>query len=197
MKKIYSLILIVIFVFAIFSVACQPKTQPKKPGDFFPLTKDSFWEYEGKGNEFASFERKIIFSEDKRAQFREDNGGTVMALVFEITDNAVIRTFSKAEAYGNESYLNHQPNDNTIIIQGPIEVGTKWELEDGKREITDLKATVKTPAGKFDHCLVITSTYGDSTVTDYYKESIGLIKREFKSNQIEVSSSLQKYKIGK
>lgn len=197
MRKIYPQFLICVFVFGLFTFGCQPKTVPKIPADFFPLTKDSFWVYEGKGNEYASFERKIVFIDDKKAQFREDNGGTVMAMVFEATDNAIIRTFSRGEAYGNENYLKHQANDSTIMIQGPIEVGTKWELEDGNREITDLKASVKTPAGKFDNCLVVTSTYGESTVTDYYKEGIGLIKREFKTGGMEISSSLKKYKIEK
>lgn len=31
----------------------QPSPASKKPGDFFPLSKGSTWQYQGEGNEFA------------------------------------------------------------------------------------------------------------------------------------------------
>lgn len=177
------------------SIGCRSNSEPHRPRDYFPMTRGSYWEYEGEGNEFASFTREVIFSDKDRAQFREDNGGTVVASIIEVTDTAVIRIFSRAEAYGNENYLEKQSNENSILLQSPIKIGTRWEIPEGTREITDTQAVVKTPAGEFNNCIAVTSKVGKSTVVEYYKAGIGLVKKEFNSEGFTVTSTLRKYEI--
>jgi len=167
----------------------------KKPADYFPLTKGSTWQYLGEGNEFASFTREVIFASENRAQIKEDNGGTVSAAVFETTDETVTRIFFQGEAYVNEDFLNAEPNDNLVILKTPLQVGTKWETADSTREIIDLNASLDTPAGKFDQLLKIKITFPDSVIFEYYKDGVGMVKREFESEDIKVTSTLEKFEI--
>lgn len=184
-----SVIVIVIISF----IGCSKPA--KKPADYFPLTKGSSWEYEGAGNEFASFKREVIFTDQKRAQIRENNGGTVSTAIFETTGNAVSRIFFQAETYDKVNLLDRQPNDNTIILQAPLKEGNKWGESDRQREIVDTNAVVETPAGKFEKCIKVKISGKNSTVFEYFKEGIGMVKREFHSGNEQVISTLSKYTI--
>lgn len=175
----------------------SPITNNKKPGDFFPLTKGSTWQYQGEGNEYASFSREVLFTLDNRAQIKEDNGGTVSASVFESTDNEIIITFFQGESYDETNFLEQEPNENLIILKSPLEVGTKWENRTGTREIVDVNTTVDTPAGKFENCIVVEISSQNSTLFEYFKDGVGMVKREFVSGDSRVTSILEKVNINK
>jgi hypothetical protein len=164
-----------------------------KLADFFPAVAGSTWEYQGEGNEYASFSRKIVFASGNLAQIREDNGGTVTASVFKISSGAVTRIFFVAEAYGQTNYLKSPSNENIVILKTPLKVGTKWAEPNGIREIVDLKATVTTPAGSFTQCLKVKISEKDSIVYEYFKSGVGMVKREFISGDSKISSSLKRH----
>ncbi|GBF33398.1 hypothetical protein DCCM_2499 [Desulfocucumis palustris] len=178
----------------------KPKQQEtvKKPGDYFPLTRGSTWNYLGKGNEYASFSREVTYEKGNLSQTRTENGGTVGTAVFETTDLAVTRVFFRGEEYDGKDYLDATPNDNTIILKEPLEAGTSWVDRSGaQREIVDVKASVSTPAGNFKNCLRVKISNEHSTIYEYYKEGVGMIKNEFISGDNRVTSTLEKYSIGK
>lgn len=167
-----------------------------KVGDYFPLTAGSSWQYLGEGNEYASFNRLVIFAKENRAQVKSDNGGTVAAMVFEITDTAITRIYMKGEEYGNPNFLDAAPNENLIILKTPLETGTIWENSTGgTREITDVNAVVNTPAGRFEKCVKVKITNPDSAIYEYYKEGVGLVRSEFQSGGAIITSTLEKYNI--
>lgn len=178
----------------------KPKQQEtvKNPGDYFPLTRGSTWKYLGEGNEYASFNREVTHEKGNLSQTKTDNGGTVSAAVFETTDCAVTRVFFKGEEYDGKDFLETTPNDNTIILKAPLEVGTSWVDQSGVlREIVDVKATVYTPAGNFESCVKVKISNEHSTIYEYYKEGVGMIKSEFISGDTKVTSTLEKYNISK
>lgn len=88
-----------------------------------------------------------------------------------------------------------------MILKTPLQVGTKWESTDGTREIVDLNATVDTPVGKFEKVLKIKITFPDSITYEYFKDGVGLVKRDFRSKDEDeaskVTSTLEKYEIKK
>jgi len=161
--------------------------------DFFPMVAGATWDYQGEGNEYASFSRKIVFASGNLAQIREDNGGTVTASVFKISSESVARIFFIAEAYGQTNYLKSPSNENIIILKTPLKVGTKWTEPNGTREIVDLNATATTPAGNFAQCLKVKISEKDSIVYEYFKSGVGMVKREFISGGTKISSSLKKH----
>lgn len=220
MRKVLTLmaIALVLLLSIMLSSACAPKTEPTPPQnneeeqgnengteepqdngknvrEYFPLTEGSTWKYQGEGNEYASFSREVLFTEGNKAQIREDNGGTVSAAVFVVSDKEIVRTFFQGEAYGEVNFLDEDPTENTAILKTPLEVGTKWEEPNGIREIESVDETVETPAGKFTDCIKIKISSMGATVYEYYKDGVGMVKREFISGETKVTSSLEEYDI--
>lgn len=118
------------------------------------------------------------------------------AAVFEVTDSAVTRIFIKGEEYDETNFLDAPPNENTIILKASLEVGTRWVDQKGaSREIVDIDATITTPAGKFVKCIKVKITDHNSTILEYYKEGVGMVKSEFVSGDTRVTSSLEKFNI--
>jgi hypothetical protein len=163
--------------------------------DYFPLTGGSTWKYLGEGNEYASFVREVLYVDGDRAQVSEDNGGTVSASVFEFKEGEIVRTFFRGEEYDGDNLLDEDANDDLVLIKAPLEAGIKWETSNGTREIVATDAVVDTPAGKFEGCKKVEITMEHSVMYEYYKEGIGLVKREFLSEGMTVTSVLEEYNI--
>lgn len=161
----------------------------------FPLTKGSSWQYLGDGNEYASFTREVLYTKDNRAQITEDNGGTVSNAVFEISDSEITRVYFEGEAYDKYNVLEKQSEQTVVILKEPLKTGTKWETDKSAREIVDVNATVDTPAGKFENCIKVKISNEDSVMYEYFKEGVGMVKREFISGDTRVTSTLEKYSI--
>jgi hypothetical protein len=163
--------------------------------NYFPLTGGSTWKYLGEGNEYASFSREVLFVDGDRSQVSEDNGGTVSASVFGFEEGQIVRTFFRGEEYDGNNLLDEEANDDLVLLKAPLEAGTKWETSNGVREIIGTGTEVDTPAGKFEDCIKIEITTEHSVMYEYYKEGIGLVKREFLTEGMNVTSTLKEYNI--
>lgn len=171
---------------------------PEVLAKLFPLTQGSSWEYQGEGNEFASFVQEVVFAEGKRGQIRKDNGGTVSAAVFEVSDDAVTRVFFQGEAYEDENFLDKESPEKVIVIKAPLEAGTTWEEPNGIRKILSVDETVSTPAGEFTDCVQIEIDNANSTIYEYYKTGVGLVKSEFFTKETpdeKITSTLKSYNV--
>ncbi|PKM77199.1 MAG: hypothetical protein CVU90_08585 [Firmicutes bacterium HGW-Firmicutes-15] len=178
----------------------QPAPNPvvvNLPADYYPLTVGSSWEYEGAGNEFASFTRKVLFSKGNMTQTTEDNGGTVATRIIETTDNAVKIVFFAGEDYQPKNLLdtNFTTNDNDIILQAPLKVSTSWAGKDANKSIIAIDALVDTPAGKFDNCIKVKFAGQNDTIYQYFKKGVGMVKQEFISGNTTVTSTLKRYEV--
>lgn len=163
---------------------------------YFPATVGDIWEYEGQGNEYASFYREVVYGEGDLAQFSEDNGGTVTATVYSITEDVITQVFFKGEEYEDTNFLAEEPNADMVILKAPLSEGTQWNTENGSRKIVDLDATVDTPAGQFLSCIQVEVEEGDSTLYEYFAPEVGMVKREFIMGEEKVTSSLSDFSIG-
>jgi hypothetical protein len=175
-------------------------TQQEQPSNnlsaYFPLAQGNTWQYLGEGNEYAGFKRTVLYTKENLAQVQENNGGTIIMSVFQTTDESITRIYFQGEVYDNTNFLDQQPNDNTIILKAPLQVGTTWKNKNETREIVDTNATVNTPAGEFKNCLKVKLTYPESTIYEYYQAGVGLVKREFLSEGFEVTSTLESWQPG-
>ena len=213
-KNKKKLAIFIIFLIAIVvTISCIPSPKipqtetppaPEMPKEedislYYPLGEGYEWEYEGVGNEYASYTKKVTHSNNNRFQAMIDNGGTRSANIYEITDDSVVNTYMEGEVYDDKNVLDKENNLNVILIKLPIEVGNKWESEENSYEIVDINALVTVPAGTFDNCISVKEVYKDQTAEMfyYYKKDIGLVKSEFKTNDgFVISSSLKSYKLG-
>ncbi|WP_243240431.1 LysM peptidoglycan-binding domain-containing protein [Clostridium cibarium] len=161
--------------------------------DYFPITSNSEYIYEGLGNEFASFTNFTDYTTNNKEQLRTNNGGTEIVRVYEYTTEGVKLVFSQGETYYRENFLNKTPNKNEYIILNPISVGNTWTLPDGGiRTITHINISIQTPYINIPSAIEITTINGQNKTIDYYVEGIGLIKTNFYSNNtFLVSSSLK------
>ncbi len=177
--------------------ATSPKKEAVEPGQFLPLSQGNYWYYQGRGMEYAAFNRKVLYTKDNLAQLSEDNGGTVTTTIYETTPGALKRVYFEGESYNPPNMLEEgfTPNENVIILKSPISKGTKWDNKDHSREIVDVNASVDAPAGTFQPCLKIKITSDNSTVYEYYKKGLGLVKREFITDETSITSSLEKYQV--
>ncbi len=160
--------------------------------DYYPIKENTRYLYEGSGNEYASYDTYNDYTSDSKFQQRVDNGGTVMANVFEIKDGKLTRKYSRGEAYYRENLLNKTDKDEEIILQEPLEKGTTWTLKDAStRTITNIDVEISTPSGDYKALEVTTEGKNGQTV-DYYAKNVGLVKTMFVYEDMEVTSTLSK-----
>ena len=163
----------------------------KTVADYFPIRENVKYVYEGRGNEYADYHVYVDYASGNRIQQRVDNGGSVLARVYEIEDGKLTLKLSEGEVYYRENMLDRTGDSEEVILMEPLEKGISWTLKDGReRTITGTTTEVKTPMGVFTAIEVITEG-DDSTIVDYYAKGIGLIKTIFQSGGMEVSSTLK------
>jgi hypothetical protein len=165
---------------------------PLRIEDYYPVKKDTRYVYEGSGNEYASYDSYIDYTSDSKFQQRVDNGGTVMAKVFEIKDGKLIRRYSRGEVYYRENLLNKTDEKEEILLQEPLEKGTTWTLSDSSTStITNTDVAISTPSGDYKALEVTTEDESGQTI-DYYAKNVGLVKTVFVNEGTEITSTLSK-----
>lgn len=164
----------------------------------YPLKENQRVEFLGDGNEFATFYTVIDYLEGNKVQRRTDNGGTQLVEVVQVADGEVVRLYQQGEVYYRENLL-QKVGEEEILLKEPIEVGTQWELSDGRvRSITAVEVDVTTPVATYKSVEVTTNpseTNGDAgqgVTRDYYAKDVGLIKRVFAFEGDEITSTLEK-----
>lgn len=145
--------------------------------------------YEGLGNEFADYEVFLEFTSNDSIQRRIMNPGTTSVEVLTINSDSIVRTFHQAERYYVYNNLD-DVNDNEIMLKDPIEVGTKWDVNDGTREITEIGVEIFTDVKTYD-AVEVKVVKNDMITLEYYAKDIGLIKSVFNPGPEEITSTLK------
>lgn len=174
----------------------KPKTLTIE--DLYPLNVGDYWKYAGKGNEFAPFEQKVIYREENRVQLQVVNPGTTLGMVYEFQEDQLVVVYRQEELSDEENILSKENSMESVLLKEPIEVGATWQTADNRTfEITDISATVETPAGTFKDCVEVVSTFSDQEAvnTMYYKPTLGLVKQEYKEGEFEVTQELEEFNV--
>ncbi|MFB9989587.1 GerMN domain-containing protein [Bacillus benzoevorans] len=168
------------------------ETDPLSIEDYVPIKEDTRYVYEGSGNEYASYDTYIDYTSDGKFQQRVNNGGTVMAKVFEIKDGKLISKYSRGEAYYRENLLNKTDEKEDVLLKEPLEKGTTWTLSDSNTStITNLDVDISTPSGDYK-ALEVTTKGEEGQTIDYYAQNVGLVKTVFVTEGTEITSTLSK-----
>lgn len=150
---------------------------------YFYIDKNPTWEYQGTGNEYASFTRKVLYQENNLVQITDDNGGTVMAMIFKLSPEEIVKIYAEAEFYDNKNILSSKPNRQEIILKSPLKVGAEWQDENYKSEVISIDETLEVPAGKYNQVVKIKRTSlkekGTGENYEYYAKGVGLVMREY------------------
>lgn len=201
-------LLICLFISLILLVGCDKKdTNPPSNGDQLPIGsitdmtsyfytgQNTTWEYQGTGNEYASFTRKVLHRENNLVQITDNNGGTIMAMVFRLSPEEIVKIYAEAEFYDDRNILTAQPNRQEIILKSPLQVGAQWQDEIFKSEVISIDEKIEVPAGKYNDVVKIKRTSlkdKDSGENyEYYAKGVGLVMREYISGDFKVTSQLK------
>lgn len=206
MKRIFYIISLLILVVMLNGCSDQNDIKPpiKEPNppqetkqlltiqDYFAYKENTFYAYEGEGNEYASYNVIVDYISGNRIQIRTNNGGTEMVSVLENREGELTQLLARGECYYREDLTQSPSNMTDIILKEPLVTGTSWILTDGrKRSISNLEVEVTTPLGSYK-TLEVTTEGEDSKIKDYYAPNIGLVKSVFTSDGYVVTSSLSK-----
>lgn len=162
--------------------------------DYFPIHKNVHYIYEGVGNEFAAYDLWVDYTSTDKLQQRISNGGTVVSRVYQVSEEALTKTFSREEAYYHENFLDTTSGDPEVMLMMPLKTGTRWTLSDGRiRSIVSTDAKITVPLGNYTALQVITEDPQNpsNTTYDYYVKNVGLVKTVFLMGNSEISSSLK------
>jgi len=160
--------------------------------DYFPFKENTEYEYEGEGNEYATYTVFTDYITDNRIQTRTKNGGTEMVKVIENNNGQLKVLFSRGETYYRENFTKTTSNEGDILLNEPLTVGNTWTTgDDVKKSITNTDIEITIPLGTFK-ALEVTSEGKDYKTIDYYVKDMGLIKTINTGEGYEVSSTLSK-----
>ncbi|WP_318502435.1 GerMN domain-containing protein [Bacillus sp. T3] len=160
--------------------------------EYYPITKNTRYSYEGIGNEYSTFTVYPDYISETKVQQRVENGGTVMANVLEIKDGKLTKVYSRGEAYYRENLLKLTGENQEIMLMEPLKKGTTWTLKDGSiRTITNMTVDLTTPSGNYK-AIEVTTDKGNDKTLDYYAKDVGLVKSVFVTGETEISSTLSK-----
>lgn len=196
-----SLLLIFLLIFTLSFSGCARQSQPPKENppveelkisDYFPTAANLYWIYEGVGNEYAGGRVDTEFIDKNRVQLSQDNGGTVMARVFEVNEDGVKLIFSKEESYYRINYLNETPKQEKFYLKAPLKVGTSWQDGETTWTIESLEEKIKVPAGEYV-CIKVVGKSKDSTLERYFAKGVGLVKQKFIAGEAVVEDNLSKF----
>lgn len=193
MRKLLVLSLIVLLTFT----ACNNNNTPIEPNtpdklnieDYFPLTENTKYSYEGEGNEFATYTVYIDYKTDNRIQTRTNNGGSEIVRVLELKDGQLTELFLRGETYFRQNFAIDEYEDGKVLLKEPLEEGNSWQSGDSKTTITSISKEVVTPQGN-TQAIEVTTESPQGTTIEYYAKDKGIVKVINKGEGYEVTSTL-------
>lgn len=186
-KKIilFLIVVLVILTGTAFSNNTQNYKDEVDLAAYFPAQAGRNYQFRGEGNEFASFERELMYVKGPFLQLR-DMSGTSMAKIYKIEADQISLISSQAEFYEDKNLLldlNKETKIDEIILKKPLKKGMQWETNGRLKEITATDMIVEVPAGIFHDVITVKISYlnqeSNNFGFDYYAKNIGLIKSEY------------------
>lgn len=159
--------------------------------EYFPFVENTYYEYEGDGN--ATQQYFTSYLKDNRIQRRITGVGLPYDYVLEIKDGKLSVVCAKENNALFQNFLEEPQERPYVILQEPLKQGQKWEIDEtGSSEITNMKAEVEVPFGKFEAMEVTCVFTNGYTTKEYYAKDVGLVKSIFIKDGVEQSQSVLK-----
>lgn len=169
----------------------MPEPAAATAADYFPYAPGMKLEYEGLGNEFASWVITVLAREDGKLEWRKDTGGTTMAEVYRLEPDQVTLVYREGEAYDQEPRLDRPANVDQVVLQGPIQPGTAWVADDATHTIVSVTEQVEAVGQKLSDVVVVEATRPTSVMRTYYHKQYGMVLTVFESEGAVVETRLR------
>lgn len=158
--------------------------------DFYPLTENTKYIYEGVGNEFTSYTVFIDYKTDSRVQTRTNNGGSEYVKILELKDGQLKEVFFRGETYFRENFTDDEYEGGKILLKEPLKEGNSWlSGENSEATITNISKKVVTTQGNLE-AIEVTIKNNNETVIEYYAKNKGLVKTVTTGEGYETVSTL-------
>lgn len=156
---------------------------------YFPLNLGWEYVYDGGGNEFAPFTRKIMYTDGLLTQILDSTGGANVALAYRVSESQIVQVKNLGEVDDTTNMLDQVDIElapELVLLSNPVRVGEQWHTGNTIREIIAVDQVIETKAGVFYDVLVVQIGYEhdvDMVGYEYFAKNIGLIRREY-NNQV-------------
>lgn len=181
-----NVLLILFLVSIILMVGCskssgnieESKNSEENPSilNYYPFREDTYYDYEGIGNEFAEQQVFYEYIEGNKAQIKILNPGTKIVKVLEHKEDTLTEIYYETEFYHIENMINSNSERRDILLKEPLEVGNSWNDQEGhKRSITGVDVEIETPYELFKAIEVTTEIEAGTTSKRYYAKDVGLV----------------------
>lgn len=162
---------------------------------YFPVFKDTVWYY--KGDIYLQDTRLWVdFIRDKAFQMHFKDGQTEWIKIYIEEEDAIYEVATIEDVIHKQDYTNVRQYKN-VVLKLPIEKGATWVQSDGvAKTIANTNVKIKTPLGHFNAIEVVTKG-PDFTMTEYYSEKLGCIKKVYSDGKKEECKELINYESNK
>jgi hypothetical protein len=200
LKKILTMLLIafVLVLPGCYKRPASPSSLEKSITDvrvYFPAEQNLTWIYEGSGNEYAAFTRKVIYKQGSKVQLAQDNGGTRLGIVLQVLPEAVLLNYTEEEFYSDTSLFNQAANRSEVLLKAPLKAGAIWEAGRERREVINIEESVQVPAGNYSNVVKLKVTSLEANTAsenfEYYAPNVGLVLRQFTTGNDKIESRLK------
>ncbi len=158
--------------------------------EYFPFKENTLYKYVGEGIVDLNQESFAIYTRDNQMQRFTKSENFKVTDVFGVHDGTLFLDLGNTFYY-MDSLLDYGKTMGTIVLQGPLEVGTKWQFDANESaEITSMNVAVETPYGKFDTMEVTSVDKDGNKRQDYYAKGVGLVKSNYLQGGSEATMSL-------
>lgn len=176
------------FILLLLVAGCQmqPKDTPVI-ADYMPSTEYGY-QFQGSGNEYASYTFIPEYSSDGSLQFRKLTGATEIVEVYQFAERKWTQTYEQAETYYRDDLRAFKSLPKEVLLMEPLKVGTSWKLSDGSvRTITNMGFPITIMKEQYS-ALEVTTTDTMGEWKQYYVKGKGLVKVTYADG---ISSTLE------
>ena len=131
-----------------------------KPSLYFPLAEGTAWSYDVTDEQTGD---KILLV--NRVEKREG-------------DTAQMFGGPDPQSYRDRGDAIVRLPSGTVILRGPLAVGTEWPIDGGKARISAIDDAVDTAAGRFEHCVAVEEKTDERRVVTRYAPDVGPVEVE-------------------
>lgn len=173
---------------------------PQKPAktieNYYPVVKDSVWEYNVKSKLANAMTVSVDFIKGNVFQLRYDKHNATYVKVFLLEEDVLYEVAMIEDDFIKNDYtLLRQYKE--VALKLPLDVGNSWVIGDGAiRTITGVDQVIDTPMGEIK-TIEVTTIHDDYELVQWYGEEMGLVSSYYEAASGKEKVVLKEYSTNK